>query len=304
MNGAAMWSGFLLLVLVLLALDLFVFHRHEHEIKFKEAMWLSAFWIGVSLLFNLFIYFWEGTKPALEFLTGYLIEKSLSVDNLFVFILLFNYFRVEKIHQHRILYWGVLGALVMRAFFILAGVAMIERFHWAIYVMGAFLVYTGIKMAFEKEGSIDPEQNLVLKLARKFLPVAPHQPNGRFFLRQNARLLVTPLFVVLLVVEATDLVFAVDSIPAILAISRDPFIVFSSNVFAILGLRALYFALAGVITLFHYLKYGLSLVLAFIGVKMLVSHFFSIPVGISLLVVGLILTLSVVASLVSPSKEL
>ena len=303
MNGPWMWTGFIILILFLLSLDLLVFHRKAHEIRFKEAMWLSVFWIALALLFNLGLYFYEGPKLAMEFLAGYLIEKSLSVDNLFVFIVIFSYYRVEPKYQHTILFWGIIGALVMRAVFILTGVALIQKFAWTTYVFGAFLVYTGIKMAFSGDAEVDPSKNPIIKLARKLFPVSDDHDGGKFFLHRDGRWFATPLFIVLLIVETTDVVFAVDSIPAILAISTDPFIVFSSNVFAILGLRALYFALAGVMGMFHYLKYGLSIVLAFVGVKMIISHHYKLPISVALGVVVGVLGLSVLASVMFPKKE-
>jgi tellurite resistance protein TerC len=233
------WIGFNLLVLALLALDLGVFHRKVHEIQFKEALLLSAFWIAVSLLFNVGVYFVRGPHSALEFLTGYLLEKSLSVDNIFVFLLIFTYFKVPGTYQHEVLFWGILGAIIFRAIFIFGGIVLLERFHWLIYLFGAFLIFTGAKLAFEKDKEVHPEQNPVLKLFRRLMPVTGGYQGGKFFFKQGGKLFATPLFVTLLVVETTDIVFAVDSIPAILAVTRDPFIVYSSNVFAILGLRAL-----------------------------------------------------------------
>ncbi|MCX6557199.1 MAG: TerC family protein [Candidatus Aminicenantes bacterium] len=296
------WIVFNLFIFLLLALDLGVFQRKAHAVKLKEALLLSAFWIGISLIFNVFVYFWLGSKPALEFLTGYLIEKSLSVDNLFVFYLLFNYFKVPAANQHKVLFWGILGALVLRFLFIFAGVTLIHRFHWTIYLLGVFLIISGIKMAFQKDSEVHPERNPVLRLSRRLIPVTKDYHRGQFFVRGAGRRLATPLFIVLLVVETTDIMFAVDSIPAILAITLDTFIVYASNVFAILGLRALYFALAGVIELFHYLHYGLSLILVFVGVKMLISDLYKIPTPIALGAVGLILTLSIVLSLLLPPK--
>ncbi|MCB0831997.1 MAG: TerC family protein [Bacteroidetes bacterium] len=291
------WTLFNVFVLLMLVIDLRVFHRHAHEITIKEAVAWSAVWIGLALLFNVGLYFWLGPQPALEFLTGYLIEKSLSVDNLFVFLLIFSYFKVDVRYQHKVLYWGILGALVLRALFIATGVTLIGTFHWIIYLFGGFLIITGIRMSYDDEKQIHPEKNPVLKLLRRVMPISPSYVEGRFFIKENGRLLATPLFVVLIVVETTDLVFAVDSIPAILAITLDPFIVFTSNVFAILGLRALFFALAGAMKIFRYLNYGLSAILVFIGAKMLVSGFFEIPVGVALGVVGAILILSVLASI-------
>lgn len=298
-----LWVGFNVFVLLMLALDLGVFHRKAHVVKTKEALLWSAVWIALALLFNLGIYFWQGQKVALEFLTGYLIEKSLSVDNIFVFIMIFAYFGVPALYQHKVLFWGILGALVMRAIFIASGVALIERFHWIIYVFGAFLILTGVKMAWQKDKEIHPEKNPVLRLFRRLMPVTDRYHSGAFFVKQAGRSFATPLFVVLLLVETTDLIFAVDSIPAILAITLDPFIVYTSNVFAILGLRSLYFALAGIMPLFHHLNYGLAAILAFVGAKMMLVDFFKIPIGISLSVVAAILLASVVASLIWPKPQ-
>lgn len=290
------WIAFGIVIAAMLYIDLGIVNRRAHVIGIKEALLWSGVWISVALLFNLGIYVWDGREKALEFLTGYLIEKSLSVDNLFVFLLIFSYFHVPAQYQHRVLFWGILGALVMRALFIFGGVALISRFEWLLYVFGAVLIFTGVKLAFEKEKEIHPEKNLVLKLFRRFVPIAEH--DGKFFVRQAGRFFATPLFVVLLVVETTDVIFAVDSVPAILGITLDPFIVYSSNAFAILGLRALYFALAGLMKLFHYLHYGLSAILVFIGVKMLLHHVCEIPTGVALGVVAGILAISVAASLV------
>jgi tellurite resistance protein TerC len=301
-NQVLLWGVFNLFVVGMLILDLGVFHRKAHEIRIREALLWSAFWIVLSLLFNLGVYFWHGSERALEFLTGYLLEKSLSVDNIFVFLMIFTYFRVPYLHQHKVLFWGILGALIMRAVFILIGVTLIQKFHWVIYIMGAFLILTGIKMATQKEGEIHPEKNPVLRLFRRLMPVTENYEGGRFFVRRAGRLFATPLFIVVLVVETTDVVFAVDSIPAILAITLDPFIVYTSNVFAILGLRALYFALAGVMQLFHYLPYGLSFILVFVGVKMLLVDIYKIPIGIALGTVAAILVGSVIASIVWPPK--
>ncbi|EQB62888.1 MAG: hypothetical protein RBG1_1C00001G0467 [candidate division Zixibacteria bacterium RBG-1] len=292
------WVIFNLFILALLALDLGVFHRREHEVRFKEALIWSFVWIALALIFNAGIYFWKGQKLALEFLTGYLIEKSLSVDNIFVFLLIFSYFKVPAKYQHKVLFWGILGALVMRAFFIAIGITLIRKFHWVIYFFGAFLIFTGIKLWLEKKKEIQPEKNPVLKLFRKMMPVTEQYREGKFFVKIDKRRFATPLFIVLLVVETTDLIFAVDSIPAILAITLDPFIVYTSNVFAILGLRALYFALAGIMQLFEFLHYGLAGILVFIGIKMILSDIYKIPIGISLIVVAGILAISIVVSLV------
>lgn len=298
-----MWFEFTILVILLLAIDLFVFNRKAHTIKVKEALWLSLFWIGIAFAFNTWLYVYEGKQKAMEFLAGYLIEKSLSVDNLFVFIVIFSYFKVEGKYQHKILYWGIIGALVMRAVFILAGVSLIQRFSWITYVFGAFLIYTGFKLARGAEGEVDPGNNVMVKLATKIFPFTTNDDHGSFFVKTMGRWAATPLFLVLLVVETTDVVFAVDSIPAVLAVSHDPFIVFSSNVFAILGLRALYFALAGVMNLFYYLKYGLAIVLSFVGVKMMIAHHYKIPIVWALGIVIGTLALSIVASLLFPKKE-
>lgn len=297
------WAGFLLFVLLMLALDLGVFHRKSHEVKIREALIWSGVWISLALIFNVGIYFLMGKEKAIEFLTGYVIEKSLSVDNLFVFIMVFSYFNVDTRYQHKVLFWGILGALVMRAIFIFAGVALIQQFHWIIYVFGAFLIFTGIKMLVQKEEKIEPEKNPLVRLFKRFFPVTDSMHGDRFFVKINAKTVATPLFIVLLIIEFTDLIFAVDSIPAILAISTDTFIIFTSNVFAILGLRALYFALAGIAKLFYYLKYGLSAILVFVGVKMVIAGFFKIPVMYSLLVIVSILILSVLASVIFPKKQ-
>jgi tellurite resistance protein TerC len=297
------WIGFGLFVLAMLALDLGVFHRKSHEVRIKEAMIWSGVWIALAFLFNLGLYYWRGPEPALEFLTGYLIEKSLSVDNIFVFLLIFTYFRVPPQYQHRVLFWGVLGALVMRAILIALGVSLIQRFHWVIYIFGAFLILTGVRMALNKDKEIQPERNPALRLFRRFVPVTDDYRAGKFFVKQGGRRMATPLLITLLVVETTDLVFAVDSIPAILAITPDPFIIYTSNVFAILGLRSLYFALAGVMKSFHFLHYGLSAILVFVGAKMLLSDIYKIPVGVALGVVACILIISVIASLALPQRD-
>lgn len=297
------WAGFLLFVLLMLALDLGVFHRKTHEVKIREALIWSAVWISLALLFNVGVYFFMGKEKALEFLTGYVIEKSLSVDNLFVFIMVFSYFNVDTKYQHKVLFWGILGALVMRAVFIFAGVALIQQFHWIIYVFGAFLIFTGIKMLVQKNENVEPDKNPLVRLFKRFFPVTDTMHGDRFFVKIDAKTVATPLFIVLLIIEFTDLIFAVDSIPAILAISTDTFIIFTSNVFAILGLRALYFALAGITKLFHYLKYGLSAILVFVGVKMVIAGFFKIPVMYSLLIIVSILTISILVSVILPKTS-
>jgi tellurite resistance protein TerC len=285
----------------MLVLDLGVFHRRAHTVKFREALAWSGAWIVLAAIFAVVIFFWHGRTPALEFVTGYVIELSLSVDNLFVFLLIFRFFKVPAINQHKVLFWGILGALIMRAIFIAAGVGLIQRFHWIIYAFGAFLVYSGIKLFFQEEAEIHPEKNPVLRLFRRWVPVTKDYVGNKFFVRSPG-LYATPLFVVLLVVETTDLLFAVDSIPAILAITRDAFIVYTSNVFAILGLRSMYFALAGMMEMFRYLHYGLSLVLISVGAKMLLSHYFEIPTPVALAVVAGVLAISVIASMANPRK--
>jgi tellurite resistance protein TerC len=297
-----LWIIFNLFVLAMLALDLGVFHRTAHVIHVREALAWCALWVTLALLFNLGIFWRFGSEPALEFLTGYLLEYSLSVDNIFVFLMVFTYFRVPYLHQHKVLFWGIIGALLMRTLFILTGITLIQKFHWVIYIMGGFLVLTGIKMALQKDEEINPERNPVLKLFRRVMPVTENYEGGRFFIRRSGRLFATPLFIVVLVVETTDVIFAVDSIPAILAITLDPFIVYTSNVFAIMGLRALYFALAGIMQLFHYLPYGLSLILVFVGIKMLLVDIYKIPIGMALGTVAAVLVISVIASLVFPPK--
>ena len=305
-----MWIGFNIFVVLMLILDLKVFHRRSHVISIKESLLWTAFWIALSLLFNLIIYFWQGQETALEYLTGYLIEKSLSVDNLFVFLLIFSYFAVSPVYQHKVLFWGILGAIIMRLVFIIAGIALVELVHWMLAVFGAFLVFTALRMAFQKDKQVNPEKNPVLRLFRRFMPVTADYEGDKFFIKRAGRYIATPLFIVVIVVETTDVVFALDSIPAILGITRDPFIVYSSNIFAILGLRALYFAIAGIIRLFHLLHYGLVGVLVFIGVKMILEvcyHYelplgVEMPVGIALGVVGGVLVLSVIASIIWPRK--
>lgn len=297
------WVLFHVFVFAMLLIDMKVLHRKAHEITIREALAWSGVWIGLALAFNAGIWFVLGRGPALQFLTGYLIEKSLSVDNLFVFLLIFSYFRVPAQFQKKILFWGILGALVMRGLFILTGVTLIARFHWIIYLFGVFLIYTGIKMCFGEEVEIHPEKSRVLRLVRRLFPVTEGFEGGRFFVRRDRRVYASMMLLVLVFVETTDVVFALDSIPAILAITRDLFIVYTSNVFAIFGLRALYFALAGLMRVFHYLNYGLAIVLSFIGVKMLLDRFYEIPIGIALGVVGAVLALSIAASLIWPEKE-
>ena len=298
-----LWAIFGVIVVGMMVLDLGVFHRRKHEVKFKEAALWSVVWILLALGFAGLIAHERGAGSALEFLTGYIIEESLSVDNLFVFLLIFSYFAVPSQYQHSILFWGIIGAMVLRAIFIVAGVALIEQFEWVIYVFGAILIVSGAKMALEKEKELHPEQNPVLRLFRKLTPVTKEYEGGKFFVRRDGRTFATPLLLVLLVVETTDLIFAVDSIPAVLGITRDRFIVYTSNIFAILGLRSLYFALKGAMDLFHHLHYGLSAILVFVGAKMILSHYVRIPIGIALGVVAVILVVSVAASLIWPEKK-
>lgn len=300
-SEALLWIVFNVVVAGLLYVDLKVVNRHAHVVSFREAAFWSAVWFVVALLFNTGIYWTMGKQKALEFLTGYVIEKSLSVDNLFVFIMIFSHFGVSAQNQPRILHWGILGALVMRLVLILAGVKLINAFHGIIYVFGAILIYTGIKMWVSGEQKLEPEENLVLRVFKKFLPFAKNYSGENFFIK-DGKWKATPLFAALIVVEASDLVFAVDSIPAILAITTDPFIVYTSNVFAIMGLRALYFLLAGVMGMFRYLKVGLSIVLCFVGTKMLLVDFYKVPVSVSLGVVLGILVLSILASLMVKEK--
>jgi tellurite resistance protein TerC len=305
MTLAIEWIAFNVFVVLMLVLDLTVFHRKSHVIRVKEALLWSAFWISLALIFNVGVYFVQGPAKALQFLTGYLLEESLSVDNLFVILLIFTYFKVPALYQHNVLFWGILGAQVMRAIFIFSGVALLHHFHWIIYIFGAFLIYTAFKLIVEKEKEVDPEKNVVLKLFRRVMPVTPGYHENKFFIRLNGKLHATPLFVVLLVVETTDLIFAVDSIPAILAITTDTFIVYTSNIFAILGLRALYFALAGLMGMFRYLHYGLGAILAFVGVKMLIVDFYKIPIGIALGFIVCTLALTIFISLrKAPPKDL
>lgn len=298
----AAWAVFVAFILVMLALDLFVLHRDAHEVSMGEAAAWSALWIALALGFGGVLWAFKGGTAAGEYLAGYLIEKSLSVDNIFVFVLIFSFFSVPKAYQHRVLIWGVLGALLMRAVFIFAGAALLDAFHWVLYLFGAFLVFTGFKMFRHQDLALHPSENRVLRLVQRFIPLTTEYHGQRLFIRQDGVLAATPLFAVLVVVETTDLIFAVDSIPAIFAVTRDPFIVFTSNVFAILGLRSLYFLLAGVAHRFVYLKVGLAAILILVGAKMLVADLYKVPVGLSLGLIGAILTGSIVASLWSKRR--
>lgn len=291
------WIFFILFIALMMALDLGVFHRKSHIVTFKESLAWTLVWMGLAMTFNAIIYLWKGPDKAIEFLTGYLIELSLSVDNLFVFILIFGYFQVPQKYQHRVLFWGIIGALVLRVIFIFAGVALMEKFHWMIYLFGGILIISGYKMFFQKDKKIDPEKNPVLRLFKRFFPVTNQYEGSRFFVKQNNRWFATPLFLVLIIVETTDVIFAVDSVPAILAITTDTFIVFTSNAFAILGLRSLYFALAGIMNVFRYLHLGLASILIFIGLKMVLADVYKLPIEFALITVLSILIISIVASL-------
>lgn len=302
-ESIVLWVGFNVFVLLMLALDLGVFHRKTHVVTVREALTWTGVWITLAMFFNLFVYGYFGEEKAVEFFTGYLIEKSLSVDNIFVIILIFSYFHVPQEYQHKVLFWGILGALVMRIIFILSGIELIHRFHWLIYVFGGFLIFTGIRMLTSSDVKIEPERNPLVKLARKIFSVTERFEGSSFFVKREGKTWATPLFLVVILIEATDLIFAVDSIPAILAISEDPFIVYTSNVFAILGLRSLYFALSGIEKYFHYLKFGLSAILVFVGIKMCIVDFYKIPVGVSLIVIVFTLALAMIGSVLFPKKE-
>jgi tellurite resistance protein TerC len=305
MDATMLWVGFNLFVLAMLVLDLGVFHRKTHQVGIKEALTWTVVWFLLAMLFNIFVYYQFGKEKSIEFFTGYLIEKSLSVDNIFVIIMIFSFFNVPDKFQHKVLFWGILGALVMRGIFIFAGIELIHKFHWLMYAFGGFLIITGVRMAMSNEVKVNPEKNPLVKLVRKIFPVTETFQGDQFFVRIDKKLWATPLFLVVIVIEATDLIFAVDSIPAILAISEDPFIVYTSNVFAILGLRSLYFALSGIEKYFRYLKYGLAVILAFVGTKMCLVDVFKIPVEISLIVIVFVLGISMLASVViaKPKEE-
>ena len=313
--GFGFWIGFVVFVIVMLSLDLFIFHKNNTEVKVKEALLWSLFWIGLAVIFNIGIYFVVGhyggfelgKQKSLEFLTGYLIEESLSVDNLFVFILIFGFFKIEPKFQHKILFWGIIGAIIMRAVFIFAGVALIKQFDWVMYIFGAFLIYTGIKMIFDKgDEEFNPNENIIIRTFKKIMPVTHDMSIPQFFVKKNRIIYATPFFVVLLFIEASDLIFAVDSIPAVLSVSKDPFIVYTSNIFAILGLRSLYFALHGIMSYFHYLKYALSGILTFIGAKMCINEFYhSIIISnfSSLAVIVFLLSASILLSIIVKKRQ-
>jgi tellurite resistance protein TerC len=305
MDDLRFWIIFNAFVLTMLVLDLYVLNSKSKVVKIKEALAWSAFWIGLAAAFNLLVWYWKGEEPALQFLAGYLLEESLSVDNLFVFMLIFSFFKVPNEYQRKVLFWGIIGALVLRALFILVGVELIHHFHITMLILGGFLVFTGIKMLIGSDKEIDPKNNPIVKLVNKIMPVTRSYHSDSFFVKTRSIWFATPLFIVVLVVETTDVVFAMDSIPAILSITDDAFIVYTSNVFALLGLRSLYFALAGIMKLFHYLHYGLSIILIFIGCKMMIKWKwdYEVPIEIALSVVGGILILSVLISVWFPKKE-
>ncbi len=303
MNESYLWIGFNGFVLAMLALDLGVFHRKSTEISVKEALLWTCGWVFMAFIFNVWVYYHFGQDQAFEFFTGYVIEKSLSVDNIFVIIMIFSFFNVPPAYQHKVLFWGILGALVMRVCFILAGMELIHRFHWLIYIFGGFLVVTGVRLITQNEMAVDPGKNPVIKWARTIMRITPQFEADRFFVRKEGQLWATPLFLVVIMIEATDLIFAVDSIPAVLAVSDDAFIVYTSNVFAILGLRSLYFALAGIEKFFVYLKYGLSAILIFVGAKMCISDWYKVPIEISLAFIILTLSMAVLASMAMQKKE-
>jgi tellurite resistance protein TerC len=297
-----LWIVFGILIPLILTLDLAVFHRKDHVIKIKEALFWSAIWISLALLFNLCVFLLLGHEKALNFLTAYLVEESLSVDNLFIFLLIFSYFSVPADYQHRVLFWGIMGAIVMRAIFIVTGLTLLAKLHWVIYVFGAFLIFTAARLVIRKEEEIKPERNPVLRLFRRLVPLAKRYHGNKFLGKARGRWLATPLLMVLVVIETTDIIFAVDSVPAVLSITQDPFIVYTSNIFAVMGLRALYFAISGVIQKFYYLNYGLAAILGFLGVKMIISNFYEMPVTASLGVVVGILVISALASLLRRKK--
>lgn len=297
------WIGFHVFVFIMLALDLGVFHKKDKAISVKESLYWTLAWVAMAMIFNLGVYKFIGQTEAYEFLTCYVLEKSLSVDNIFVMTIIFGYFKVLPKYQHRVLFWGILGALVMRILFIVGGVSLIEKFHFILYFFGAFLIYTGIKMLFSGEAEVDPEKDLVYKYSKKFFKMTPEYHGHHFFVMINGIRHMTPLFLVLLIIESTDVIFALDSIPATLSVTKNSFIAYTSNIFAILGLRSLYFAFAGVVNLFRYLTYALSAVLIFIGVKMLIEHWYVIPTSTSLIIVLATIGVSVIVSILVPEKK-
>ena len=302
-HSLTLWVVFNIFIVSMLIIDLTIFNREPEEISIRKALGWTAVWIILAVIFGIGLYYYMDPESSLDFFTGYLIEKSLSVDNIFVFLLIFTYFGVDPKYQHRVLFWGIFGALVFRLIFILIGVALIEQFHWVIYIFGAFLIFTGIKLAFEKDKEIKPNRNPVLKLVRRFVPVTKDFHGEKFFIKRNGKWIATPMFIVLVMIETTDVVFAFDSIPAIMAITRDTFIIYSANAFAILGLRALYFALSGVMRLFHYLHYGLALILVYVGTKMMLEDLVEIPTLVTLSVIILTISFSILISIIYPKKE-
>jgi tellurite resistance protein TerC len=298
-----LWGSFSLFVIGMLALDLGVFHRKSHSVSVKEALTWTAIWIALAMFFNLFVYHYFDKERSLEFFTAYVVEKSLSIDNIFVIIMIFSYFRVPDAYQHKVLFWGIFGALIMRVIFIFAGIELIHKFHWLIYVFGGFLIFTGIRMVFSNDKPVNLEENPLVRLVRRMFPVTESFEGDKFFVKRAGKTWATPLFIVVMLIEGTDLIFAVDSIPAIISISDDPFIVYTSNVFAILGLRSLYFALAGIEKYFTYLKYGLATILVFVGIKMVIADFYKIPVEISLIVISFLLAISMIASVLVKKKN-
>jgi tellurite resistance protein TerC len=298
-----LWIGFAIVMIVMFVIDMGIFNRRSHEISFREALIWTIVWVALAMAFNAGILYYLGTTKALEFFTGYLIEESLSVDNLFVFIMIFSYFHVSRAHQPKILKWGIIGALVMRALFIFLGIGLFNRFHWMVYLFGGLLVVTGIKMAFGGEDKVDPEKNLLVRLVRRFVPITKRIYGDRFFIRRRGVLAATPLLLTLLVVESSDVIFAIDSIPAILAVTRDPFIVYTSNVFAIMGLRSLFYLLSNVMEMFVYLKLGVSVILAFVGAKMILSSIYPVPIYFSLGVIVGVLAISIITSVTIGAKK-
>lgn len=303
-TSLAIWISFVIFILVVLLLDLGIFHKKSHTVGFKESIIWSGVWIALAMIFNVIILYWRGENDFYLFLTGYVIEKSLSVDNLFVFLLIFGYFKIPNEYQHKVLFYGILGALIMRALFIWAGIAIIEKFAWVMYLFGAFLVFSGIKMLMPQSDDHDLEKSWVITWTKKIFPTSPHFHGDKFFIKEAGKWMITPLFITLIFVEFSDLVFAIDSIPAIIGITNDPFLVFTSNVFAILGLRSLYFALKGFADMFHYLKYGLAIILMFIGVKMLIVKYYHMPIAVTMSVIFSVLLLSVLVSIISNRKKL
>lgn len=303
-GGPFLWIGFTVFIVLMLILDLGIFNRKVHTIKVREALIWTVIWIAVSLLFAVFVWHQFGPVKALEFLTGYVIEKALSTDNLFFFFVVFSYFATPDHLQHRVLFWGIVGAMIMRAVFIAAGTALMQQFAWIIYPFGLLLIWTGIKLLFQKTATMDPERKLLVRIFKRFIPISNEYHGKAFIIVKNGRRHATMLLLVLVTIEFTDLVFAADSLPAIFAVTTDPFIIYTSNILAVFGLRALYFALAGSMNKFHHLKYGLALILTFVGIKMLISHYIDIPIILSLAIVALLLALSIAASFLYPQKAI